>query len=92
MSSFLYDRAKSALPGAPLPSNPSWSTEVNRYNLLHISVQGGATSFILSGTDLKSLFSGILMFEIGMIPQKLKWLASLQWVNQKSMEMFAVYA
>ena len=25
---FLYDRAKSALPGTPLPSNPSWSTAV----------------------------------------------------------------
>ena len=26
MPSFLYDRAKSALPGTPLPSEPSWST------------------------------------------------------------------
>ena len=25
--SFLYDRAESALPGTPLPLNPSWSTE-----------------------------------------------------------------
>ena len=25
--SFLYDHAKSALPGTPLPSNPSWSTD-----------------------------------------------------------------
>ena len=29
--SFLYDRAKSALPSTPLPSNPSWSTVLISY-------------------------------------------------------------
>ena len=50
------------------------------------------TSFILSGTILKSLFCGILTTEIvmrklalknGMIPQKSEWLASLQPASEK---------
>lgn len=49
-------------------------------------VQGGATSFILSCSILRSLFAGILISEnimrktdlkIGMTLQKLEWLASL---------------
>ena len=58
-------------------------------NFLHIGVQRELTSFILSGTILKSLFAGIstseiimrkLALKIGMIPQKLEWLASLHTV------------
>ena len=59
-------------------------------NFLHIGVQLEVTSFILSGTILKtaicrSLTSKIVMrklaSKIGMIPQKLEWLASLYKVK-----------
>ena len=66
---------------------------MSRYNFLHMGVQGGATSFILSGFDFKLLFAKILMSEtimrksdmkIGMIPQKSEWLASLKYDSHRS--------
>ena len=63
---------------------PIWTLKGNKPILL--SVHGGATSYILSGTILKSLFVRILMFDMVMqksdlktcmIWQGLKWLASL---------------
>ena len=40
--SFLYDRAKSALPRTPLPPNPSWSTASSIFTKKSVGIKAKA--------------------------------------------------